>query len=319
MEDFNEPRSEFEDRTGIEIPYQPRKNKIDGRTGEKKRWVKPLALLLIVIVGISTIWYFGSRIQIELPWWLIEGFTTEEETIQITLPAALFAGKDIEEVIAGVSQEHGVEEIVQDDDGSLTFIITAEARDRLLEEAENNLEEKIAAIKDERQYPYVVDISYDGAYKDYYLVVHQEQNDRSLVTAAELFMLAVYYQLISAAAEPAREVSILIEDVESGSVLEILNYPDDLNRAAAVLEEPEIPDDVARTPRAGDKVIVSTGPDNLNLRNGPEITYLIIDILSSGTILEVTGTEGVWLEVITPAGREGWVHGDFVEIYLDDN
>jgi len=66
-------------------------------------------------------------------------------------------------------------------------------------------------------------------------------------------------------------------------------------------------------------VIVTTGPDNLNLRNGPEITYLIIDVLSSGTVLEVIGVEGVWLEVITPDQKEGWVHGDFVEFYDEED
>ncbi|MGM0689782.1 MAG: SH3 domain-containing protein [Bacillota bacterium] len=318
MEDFNEPRFESDDRSWGEGSYRSRTEKNDKGSG-RKRWIKPLILLLVVIAGIGAIWYFVSRIQIELPGWLVEGLTTREETIQVTLPAALFVSIDVEEIIAGAVQEHGIEEYVQGDDGSLTLIMSAEVRDLLLEEAGNNLEEKINTIRDEWQHPYVVSISYDSTYKDYYLVVHEEQSDRALVTAAELYMLAVYYQLLSAAAEPAREVSILIEDVESGSVLEILNYPDDLDRLAEVLEEPEIPEDEDRDPRAGDKVIVTTGPDNLNLRNGPGITYLIIEILRSGTILEVTGTEGVWLEVITPAGREGWVHGDFVEIYPEDD
>jgi len=318
VEDFNEPRFESDDRSWGEGSYRSRTAKNDKGSG-KKRWIKPLILLLVVIAGIGAIWYFVSRIQIELPGWLVEGLTTKEETIQVTLPAALFASKDIEEIISGAVQEHGIEEYVQGDDGSLSLIMSAETRDSLLEEAGNNLEEKINTIRDEWQHPYVVSISYDSTYKDYYLVVQGEQRDRALVAAAELYMLAVYYQLLNTAAEPARQVSILIEDVESGNVLEILNYPDDLNRLAAILEEPEIPEDEDRAPQAGDKVIVTTGPDNLNLRNGPGITYLIIEILRSGTILEVTGTEGVWLEVITPAGREGWVHGDFVEIYPEDD
>ncbi len=317
MEDFNEPRSEYEESAENEVPYQSRMNKHDKGSVEK-RWVKPLVILLIVIMVVSTAWYFGSRIQIALPGWLREGFPQEEEKIQITLPSALFAGKNVEEIINGSVQEEGLEEIVQGEDGSLTLTMTAEVKDGLLEEAEEKLKEIIAAIRDKRRHPYVVSISYDSSYKDYYLVVQQEQSDRALVTASELFMLAVYYQLISTAAETV-EVSILIEDVESGSLLETLGYPDDLSRLAAVLEEDAVTDDAVRTPRAGDKVIVSTGPDNLNLRNGPEITYLIIDILRSGTVLEVTGTEGVWLEVITPENKEGWVHGDFVEIYLGDN
>lgn len=317
MEDFNEPHSEYEERTENKAPYQSRMNKHDKRSGEK-RWVKPLVILVIMIMVLSTAWYFGSRIQIALPGWLREGFPQEEENIQITLPSALFAGKEVKEIINRSAQDDSLEIIEHDEDGSMTLTMTAEARDGLLEEAEEKLKEKIAVIRDKRRHPYVVSISYDSSYKDYYLVVQQEQSNRALVTASELFMLAVYYQLISASAEIGA-VSILIEDAESGSLLETIDYPEDLSRLATILAEDAVTDDEVRTPRAGDKVVVSTGPDNLNLRNGPEITYLIIDILRSGTVLEVTGTEGVWLEVITPENKEGWVHGDFVEIYLEDN
>lgn len=317
MEDFNEPHSEYEERTENKAPYQSRMNKHD-KESRVRRWVKPLVILVIMIMVLSTAWYFGSRIQITLPGWLREGFPQEEEKIQITLPSALFADKDVEEIIKGSVREDGLEEIVQGENGSLTLTMTAEVREGLLEEAEEKLKEKIAVIRDKRRHPYVVSISYDSSYKDYYLIVQQEQSNRALVTASELFMLAVYYQLISASAEIGA-VSILIEDAESGSLFETIDYPDDLSRLATILEEDAVTDDEVRTPRAGDKVVVSTGPDNLNLRNGPEITYLIIDILRSGTVLEVTGTEGVWLEVITPENKEGWVHGDFVEIYLEDN
>lgn len=321
MEDFNEPRFEFEESTGRDGPYRPRKYRTAKRAGKKKRRIFPLALLLVVIVGVGGFWFFDGFDQIGLPGWLKGSFAPDEEIFKIRLPEALFADKNIEEVTAWAIEEQGVEDIAQSVDNTLTYTMTAEVRDRLLEIAENNLEEKIAAIKDARQYPYLVDISYDGVYKDFYLVViqDQEQDDQTLVAASELFMLAVYYQHISAAADPVREVSITIEDTESGGVLKQLVYPEDLNRVAAVLEHAAGLEKTKTTPQVGGKVIVSTGTDNLNLRNGPEITYLIIDILSSGTVLEVTGTEGIWLEVITPDGLAGWVHGDFVEIYLDDD
>jgi hypothetical protein len=217
--------------------------------------------------------------------------------------------------------EEGTAEAVEDEDGTLTYWLSVEARDYLLEKAKANLEEKIASLIDERQHPYLLDISHDSAYRDFYLVVDRElvQYEQVLVTVSELYMLAAFYQQIDAGADPAPEVLITLEDAGSEEVLEVLTYPNDLARMAEVLETARAPVEAPARPQAGDQVIVTTGSDNLNLRNGPEITYLIIEILRSGTILEVTGAEGAWLKVITPNGKEGWVHGGFVEIYTEEN
>jgi len=50
----------------------------------------------------------------------------------------------------------------------------------------------------------------------------------------------------------------------------------------------------------------------LHLRSGPSTDHDILDRLVRGTVLEVVDSEGKWLKVITPKGKEGWVHGDYV-------
>ncbi len=58
----------------------------------------------------------------------------------------------------------------------------------------------------------------------------------------------------------------------------------------------------------------------LHLRGGPSTDHDILDRLVRGTVLEVLGTEGKWLEVITPKDKKGWVHGDYVRpIDLTEN
>ncbi len=58
----------------------------------------------------------------------------------------------------------------------------------------------------------------------------------------------------------------------------------------------------------------------LHLRAGPSTDHDILDRLVRGTVLKVVGSEGKWLEVITPGDKEGWVHGDYVRpIDLTDN
>ncbi len=50
----------------------------------------------------------------------------------------------------------------------------------------------------------------------------------------------------------------------------------------------------------------------LNFRSGPGTEHSILSQVTRGTILQVTGTSGSWLNVIRPGGQKGWVHGDYV-------
>jgi len=317
VDDFDKHREKFEEKADNKTPYQSRKYKMDVLDEKGNRWVLPIVLFLLVIAGAGAIWFLNSRNLISMPGWVEGFFTPEEERVVIRLPEALFPGQDFAEISARAIEEQGVENVSQDEDGNLIYSMSPEAKERLLEETDSKLHETLSAINDRQEHPEIIRISYDSSYNNFYLVASQGQKNRALFTASELFMLAVYYQYINTE-ELVREVSMQIEDSETGDILEQFEYPDDLNRVATIIVTP--PDFVEEptTPQPGDEVIVSTGPDNLNLRNGPEITYLIIDILSSGTVLEVTGSEGDWLEVITPEGTEGWVHGDFVELYNDD-
>ncbi len=58
----------------------------------------------------------------------------------------------------------------------------------------------------------------------------------------------------------------------------------------------------------------------LRLRSGPGTDYDILDRLALGTVLKVTGNQNEWLEVVTPEGKNGWVHGDYVkEVTMSDS
>ena len=56
---------------------------------------------------------------------------------------------------------------------------------------------------------------------------------------------------------------------------------------------------------------VAVDVDILRLRSGPGTPFEILDRLSLGTVLKVTGTDGEWLSVTTPGEKQGWVHGDY--------
>lgn len=57
-----------------------------------------------------------------------------------------------------------------------------------------------------------------------------------------------------------------------------------------------------------------TANDNLNFRRGPGTSHERIGSLPPGTIVSVLGSDGDWLNVRTPAGFTGWVHGGYVQM-----
>ena len=318
MGNYNDPYSDSRNRSEDEdFNYR---YSFDEEPDGKKRWWIPLSIALIIIAGISIFWFLNNRSPFGWFQSIRESLDLVEQQVQVTLPEDLFAGRDLEAVTARALEEKDVDEIVTAEDGSLIYMMSPAVRDNLLQEAAADLEDLLASFEDDNQYPYIIEISHDDSFKEFSLVVDLEEDelDDALTAASELFMASVYYHYFKAGEDAVPEVLITIEDSED-TTLDELAYPGDLNRAAAVLERPEMAFERPRLPAAGDKVIVTTGPDNLNLRNGPEITYLIIDVLSSGTVLEVIGVEGVWLEVTTPDQKEGWVHGDFVEFYDEED
>ena len=309
----NEPRSRRRVKVKGDVPFYQDRSGFREEGEKKRRWWIPLVFLLIIGAAAGTLWFFDNRSESGLFHELIETLIAGEEEIQITIPAALFTGEDLDEIFAAAIEEHGVDEIVPVEDDKLVYKMSPEAKASLLKEAQDQLEKKLTALKDERQYDYLVEISYASSFDDFFLSTNLDQPDKALPVASELYMAAVYYQYLYDAEELVKEVVIVIESKETGEQ-ERLAYPGDLNRAVSIMERPEVADEEPLTPGAGDKVVVDTGPDNLNLRDGPEITYLIIDVLSSGTELEVIDEEGEWLNVITPDEQEGWVHGDYVII-----
>jgi hypothetical protein len=311
MEDFNKPHSK--DESSLESSGSYRLRKGNSREDDKviKWWVLPLVLLLLLASGLGVVWYLGS-----FPILLGNFFTPREQTATLALPEALIEEANNKRALTEALGEESIAGATQGVEGILTYELTVEAKGRLLEEAEFNLSERVAALQNMRHHPYIYDLSHNNAYRELCLIVDREilQYEQILVSAAELYILAAFYRHIDAGADSTPELVIILEDAANGNTLGQLVYPDDLARVTEILISAEAPAAAPTTPQPGDQVIVTTGADNLNLRSGPEITYLIIDILSSGTILEVTGVEGSWLQVVTPQGKEGWVHGGYVEI-----
>jgi hypothetical protein len=71
-------------------------------------------------------------------------------------------------------------------------------------------------------------------------------------------------------------------------------------------------------PESDQEPTVIVNVEVLRLRSGPSTDHDILDRLTLGTLLQVIGSKNEWLQVITPGGKEGWVHSDYVTTQSDD-
>lgn len=74
-------------------------------------------------------------------------------------------------------------------------------------------------------------------------------------------------------------------------------------------QQPTVPAESGATANTN-KVVVNV--DVLRLRSGPGTDHKILDRLFLGTMLQVEGNQDEWIKVITPDGKNGWVHGAYV-------
>lgn len=64
---------------------------------------------------------------------------------------------------------------------------------------------------------------------------------------------------------------------------------------------------------AGAKGVVNA-PSTLNVRREPNVNSERIGGLPNGTRIEIIGAQAPWLQMRSPAGHVGWVHGTYVDI-----
>ncbi len=77
--------------------------------------------------------------------------------------------------------------------------------------------------------------------------------------------------------------------------------------------------DATPTPSHSGEARVAAGGDNLRLRQSPGTAGAIIASLPPMLGLDLVGrtADNAWLEVVTAAGRHGWVMARFVEVFID--
>jgi len=148
-------------------------------------------------------------------------------SVEITLPASLFEGEDIDEVIAE-AKEDGVSDVTVHDDGSLTYKMSKSKHNEMMREMKDDLLEYIEETKNSEDYKSIKDITHNKVFSEFTLLVDQEAFENSFdgFAALGLGMSGLYYQLFDGVAPDDYEVTVFIENLNTGEVFDTIVYPD---------------------------------------------------------------------------------------------
>lgn len=149
--------------------------------------------------------------------------------VEITLPATMFEGEDIDSVIADAEKD-GIE-VKQNEDGSITYRMSKSKHKEMLAEMEADLINTIEEVKNDEEYISIQDISYNKSFSEFTLEVDKSvyENSFDFFATFGLSFAGMYYQLFNGVDPDDYKVKINVKDVETQEVFDEVVYPEDLN------------------------------------------------------------------------------------------
>jgi hypothetical protein len=149
--------------------------------------------------------------------------------VEVTLPASMFEGEDIDAVIADAKKE-GVKEVTKNDDGSLTYKMSKAKHKEMMKEMKTNLLETIEETKNGEEYVSIKDITYNDSFSKFTLVVDKEAYENSMdgFAVLTLGMTGMMYQLFDGVDSDEYSVVVSLKDEATEKVFNEVVYPDSL-------------------------------------------------------------------------------------------
>ena len=149
--------------------------------------------------------------------------------VEVTLPADFFEGEDIDTVIADAKDE-GIQEVIKNDDGSLTFRMSESQQKEILKDMEEEIIVFVEEIETDEQLA-IKDISYNNTYSEFTILVNPEELESTLDIDADvdLVLMGIFYQLFNGVDPAKNKVTVTYKNESNGEVIDTIVYPDDLN------------------------------------------------------------------------------------------
>ncbi|WP_419955059.1 hypothetical protein ACN6MT_05665 [Neobacillus niacini] len=150
--------------------------------------------------------------------------------VEITIPASMFEGQDINTVIADAKKE-GVKEVTQNEDGSLTYKMSKAKHKEMMKEMKESVIASVEEMKNSEDYQSIKDITYNNDFSEFTVVVDKAAFENSMDGFATmgLAMSGMMYQLYNGVDPDKYKVTISLKDEATQKVFDDVVYPDDLN------------------------------------------------------------------------------------------
>lgn len=149
--------------------------------------------------------------------------------VEITLPASMFEGQDIDKVIADVEKE-GIK-VTKNADGSLTYKMSKAQHKKMMKEMKANIIDVVNETKqNKKDYKSIKDITYNDSFTEFTMVVDKETYENSMdgFAAFGLGMAGMMYQLYNGTKSEDTKVTIFLKDQATQKQFDQIVYPDDL-------------------------------------------------------------------------------------------
>ncbi|SHR48487.1 Uncharacterised protein [Mycobacteroides abscessus subsp. abscessus] len=148
--------------------------------------------------------------------------------VEVTLPASMFEGEDVDASIAEVEKE-GVK-ATKNEDGSVTYKMSKSKHKEMMKELETGIIESVADMKNNEDFVSIQEITYNKSFSEFTMVVDQATYENSMDSFVifGLGLSGMYYQLFNGADSEDYQVKIMVKDQVTGEVFEEVVYPDAL-------------------------------------------------------------------------------------------
>jgi hypothetical protein len=149
--------------------------------------------------------------------------------VEVTLPASMFEGDDIDSAIEKAKAD-GVKEVIKNDDGSVTYKMSKSDHKKMMNELETSIKESLEEMKTSGDFASIKDITHNKSFSEFTLEVDQATYENSM-DAFAVFGLGIsgaYYQLFNGAKEDNYKVKINVKDQASGEEFDQIVFPDDM-------------------------------------------------------------------------------------------
>ncbi|WP_053365749.1 hypothetical protein [Bacillus sp. FJAT-27245] len=150
--------------------------------------------------------------------------------VEITLPASMFEGEDIDKVIADAKKE-GISKATKNADGSVTYKMSKAKHKEMMAEIAKSISESVNEMTTSGDFVSFKEITHNDSFKEFTVTVDKAAYDNSMdgFGLFGLGMSGMIYQLYNGENEENTKVTINTKDEATGEIFETIVYPDDMD------------------------------------------------------------------------------------------